>query len=104
MGKFIHDSFLLKTATARRLYHDFAAGLPIIDYDNHLDPRMLADNCQFENVAQLWLGSDPYENRAMRIAGVPGRSGLGQVRCGPVVQPEDGCLPGISHAGKACVA
>ena len=35
MTDFIHDDFLLKTATARRLYHEFAEGLPIIDYHKH---------------------------------------------------------------------
>ena len=48
MSGFIHDDFLLKTAPARRRYHEFAAGLPIIDYHNHLGPRVLADNRQFE--------------------------------------------------------
>lgn len=62
MNDFILDDFLLKTVPARRLYHAFAAGLPIIDYHNHLDPRELADDRQFENLAQLWIASDPYEN------------------------------------------
>ena len=73
MSEFIHDDFLLKTASARRLYHEFAAGLPIIDYHNHLDPGELADDRQFENLTQLWIASDPYKHRAMRIAGVPER-------------------------------
>ncbi|MBI5684570.1 MAG: glucuronate isomerase [Verrucomicrobia bacterium] len=69
----IHDEFLLKTKTARRLYHEFAEGLPIIDYHSHLDARDLADDRRFENLTQLWLASDPYKHRAMRIAGVPER-------------------------------
>jgi glucuronate isomerase len=73
MTNFIHDDFLLKTQTARRLYHEFAEGLPIIDYHSHLDPRDLADDRAFENITQLWLASDPYKHRAMRIAGVPER-------------------------------
>lgn len=73
MNEFIHDDFLLKTAAARRLYHEFAEGLPIIDYHNHLDPRDLADDRAFENITQIWLASDPYKHRAMRIAGVPER-------------------------------
>ena len=73
MNEFIHDDFLLKTASARRLYHELAAGLPIIDYHNHLDPGELADDRQFENLTQLWIASDPYKHRAMRIAGVPER-------------------------------
>ncbi|MFA7005903.1 MAG: glucuronate isomerase, partial [Verrucomicrobiia bacterium] len=73
MTEFIHDDFLLKTRTARRLYHEFAEGLPIIDYHSHLDPRDLADDRVFQNITQLWLASDPYKHRAMRIAGVPER-------------------------------
>ncbi|MCH5373077.1 MAG: glucuronate isomerase [Planctomycetes bacterium] len=73
MNDLIHEDFLLKTTTARRLYHEFAADVPIIDYHNHLDPDQLADDREFENLAQLWLVSDPYKHRAMRIAGVPER-------------------------------
>jgi glucuronate isomerase len=71
MTEFIHDNFLLKTRTARQLYHEFAENLPIIDYHNHLDPRDLADDRVFENITQLWITGDPYKHRAMRIAGVP---------------------------------
>ncbi len=73
MTEFIHDDFLLKTRTAQRLYHEFAEGLPIIDYHSHLDTRDLADDRAFENITQLWIASDPYKHRAMRIAGVPER-------------------------------
>ncbi len=73
MRAFIHDDFLLQTAAARRLYHEFAEGLPIIDYHCHLDPHELADDRPFESLTQVWLASDPYKHRAMRIAGVPER-------------------------------
>lgn len=73
MNGYIHGDFLLKTALARRLYHEHAAPLPIIDYHNHLDARALADDRAFENIAQLWVATDPYKHRAMRIAGVPER-------------------------------
>lgn len=70
---FIHHDFLLKTKIARQLYHEHAAPLPIIDFHNHLDPSGLAANREFENLTQLWIASDPYKHRAMRIAGVPER-------------------------------
>jgi len=73
MSSFIHDDFLLTTPTARRLYHEHAAPLPIIDYHNHLNAQELADDRAFENLTQLWLATDPYKHRAMRIAGVPER-------------------------------
>ena len=38
MKAFMDKDFLLDTATARRLYHDYAAGLPIIDYHCHIPP------------------------------------------------------------------
>jgi glucuronate isomerase len=71
MGTFIHDDFLLTTPTARRLYHEVAASLPIIDYHSHLSSADLAEDHRFENLAALWINSDPYKHRAMRIAGVP---------------------------------
>lgn len=73
MNAFIHDDFLLKTNASRQLYHEHAAPLPIIDYHNHLNPLDLAEDRAFENLTQLWIASDPYKHRAMRIAGVPER-------------------------------
>ena len=62
--------FLLQTETARKLYHEEAAGLPIIDYHCHLDPRMVADDHRFASITELWLGGDHYKWRAMRTNGV----------------------------------
>ncbi len=73
MTPFIHDDFLLNSDTAKNLYHDIAKGLPIVDYHNHLNPQDLAHNRQFDNIAQLWVISDPYKHRAMRINGMPER-------------------------------
>ena len=41
---FIHEDFLLHTKTARRLYHQFAAAEPILDYHCHLPPQDVAAN------------------------------------------------------------
>jgi len=73
MTAFISDDFLLRSKTARQLYHELAASAPILDYHCHLDPRDLATDRRFENLAQLWVTGDPYKHRAMRIAGVPER-------------------------------
>ncbi len=70
---FIHDDFLLQTAAARRLFHDYAAPSPILDYHNHLPPRDIAQNRQFSDLAQLWLEGDHYKWRAMRADGVAER-------------------------------
>ncbi len=68
---FIHDHFLLQSKPARRLYHDFAARQPIIDYHNHLPPADIANDRQFANLYEIWLEGDHYKWRAMRCNGTP---------------------------------
>lgn len=70
---FIHDDFLLSTAAARRLYHQYAAGEPILDYHCHLPPKDIAENRRFANLYEIWLEGDHYKWRAMRANGVPER-------------------------------
>jgi glucuronate isomerase len=70
MKKFPDAHFLLYTETARRLYQDYAAGLPIIDYHCHLSPKQIAENHRFENLTEIWLKGDHYKWRAMRLNGV----------------------------------
>lgn len=70
MRKFLDEDFLLESESARRLYHEVAAGMPIIDYHCHLDPRMIAGDVRFENLTQAWLAGDHYKWRAMRANGV----------------------------------
>lgn len=67
---FIHDDFLLQTGTARRLYHEVAARLPIIDYHCHLPPADISANRRFANLHEIWLEGDHYKWRAMRANGV----------------------------------
>ncbi len=71
MKKFIDTDFLLYNATGRTLYHEVAAGLPIVDFHNHIDPAAVATNRQFGNIQEAWVAGDPYKHRAMRICGVP---------------------------------
>lgn len=70
MPAFLHEDFLLSTATARRLYHEIAKPQPIIDYHCHLPPDQIASNRSFANLTQIWLGGDHYKWRALRTAGV----------------------------------
>ncbi len=70
---FINDDFLLQSEAARQLYHVYAEGQPILDYHNHLPPDEIADDRQFENLAEIWLGGDHYKWRAMRANGVEER-------------------------------
>jgi glucuronate isomerase len=70
MKSFLNEDFLLETKTAQRLYHEYAAGLPIIDYHCHLPPDQIADDINFENLTRVWLLGDHYKWRAMRANGV----------------------------------
>lgn len=70
MKKFLDENFLLETKTAERLYHEFAKGMPIIDYHCHLPPDQIAHDINFKNLTQVWLYGDHYKWRAMRTNGV----------------------------------
>lgn len=70
MATFMNADFLLPDESSRRLYHDYAAQMPIIDYHCHLPPADIAQNSLFKNIAHAWLGGDHYKWRAMRSNGV----------------------------------
>lgn len=70
MKTFMDEEFLLSTECARKLYHDFAEHMPILDYHCHINPREIAENRQFSNITELWLGGDHYKWRQMRANGV----------------------------------
>ena len=67
---FIHEDFLLSNAAAKRLYREFAAAEPILDYHCHLPPKDVAENRRFRNLFEIWLEGDHYKWRAMRANGV----------------------------------
>lgn len=70
MKNFMDKDFLLESETAKDLYHNHAAKMPIIDYHCHLDPKMIADDHRFRSITELWLGGDHYKWRALRTNGV----------------------------------
>ena len=70
MKAFMDKDFLLETETAKKLYHDYAAVTPILDYHCHINPREIAEDRQFDNITQVWLGGDHYKWRFMRSCGV----------------------------------
>lgn len=70
MKEFLDKDFLLTTETAKVLYHDYAADMPVIDYHCHINPREIAENISFDNITQIWLGGDHYKWRLMRANGV----------------------------------
>jgi len=73
METFLNEDFLLSTPTARKLYHEFAEHMPIIDYHCHVNPAEIASDRKYDNITQLWLGGDHYKWRQMRSLGVPER-------------------------------
>lgn len=73
MKTFLDDDFLLGNKTAERLYSDYAADQPIIDYHCHLPPDRISDNYKFSTMTEIWLGGDHYKWRAMRSNGIPER-------------------------------
>ena len=73
MKPFLDDNFVLETKTAEALYHNHSKHLPIIDYHCHLDPKFIAEDYQFDNLGEIWLGGDHYKWRAMRTNGVDER-------------------------------
>ena len=79
MKEFMDRDFLLETETARHLYHDFAAAMPLVDYHCHLNPREIYEDRRFDNLVEVWLGGqnpdgsfagDHYKWRLMRSNGV----------------------------------
>ncbi len=58
--------FLLRTNTARNLYHEYAEEMPIVDYHCHVSPREIYEDKHFENISQVWLSGDHYKWRIMR--------------------------------------
>jgi glucuronate isomerase len=70
MENFISDDFILQTESAKRLFHDHAEKLPIIDYHCHLSPQDIANDRQFNSITEAWLEGDHYKWRAMRTNGV----------------------------------
>lgn len=70
MQTFLKDDFLLHTDTARTLYNEHAAKMPIIDYHCHVSPKEIYEDKRFANITEVWLGGDHYKWRLMRSNGV----------------------------------
>ncbi|MBC8006079.1 MAG: glucuronate isomerase [Verrucomicrobia bacterium] len=70
MKKFMDENFLLQTETAQKLYHEYAAKMPIFDYHCHINPKDIADDRKFNTITEIWLAGDHYKWRGMRTNGV----------------------------------
>lgn len=70
MKPFMDEDFLLSTPTAKKLYHEYAEPMPVLDYHCHINAREIAEDRVFDNITQVWLGGDHYKWRLMRSDGV----------------------------------
>ena len=52
MKAFMDKDFMLQSATAQHLYHDYAAAMPICDYHCHISPKEI-----YEKFAQAGVGT-----------------------------------------------
>ena len=73
MKPFMNEDFLLGTETARKLYHDHAEKMPVIDYHCHINPMEIYEDKRYDTITEVWLGGDHYKWRGMRSCGVPER-------------------------------
>ncbi|MGE5428435.1 MAG: glucuronate isomerase [Methylococcaceae bacterium] len=70
MKNFMDENFLLQTTTAQKLYHEYAAKMPIFDYHCHINPKDIADDRRFNSITEIWLAGDHYKWRGMRTNGI----------------------------------
>lgn len=79
MKAFMDRNFILDTATAQHLYHDYAKNLPLVDYHCHISPKEIYEDRRFDNLVEVWLGGrnpdgsyfgDHYKWRMMRSNGI----------------------------------
>ena len=70
MKKFMDKDFMLTNDTAKKLYHDFSADMPIFDYHCHLSPQEMYEDKPFESITQIFLDGDHYKWRYMRSMGL----------------------------------
>ena len=78
---FMNQDFLLSNDTARTLYHEHAARMPIIDYHCHIDPQQIYEDARLANLTEAWLSGDHYKWRAMRSCGIEEKYITGKETC-----------------------
>jgi glucuronate isomerase len=70
MKAFMDEDFILQSETAKKLYHEYAEVMPVLDYHCHLNPQEIYENKKYDTITQVWLGGDHYKWRQMRSNGV----------------------------------
>jgi len=71
MISFMNEDFLLKSEAAKKLYHEHAKKMPIIDYHCHINPADIAEDKRYTSISDVWLGGDHYKWRLIRANGTP---------------------------------
>ena len=56
MKAFMDQDFLLSTETAKKLFHEYAKTMPIVDYHCHINPQEIAEDRKFENITGVAWG------------------------------------------------
>lgn len=67
---FLDNKFMIHNEYGQKLYDNYSKDQPIYDYHNHLDPQLLFENNNFENITEAWLAGDHYKWRVMRAFGI----------------------------------
>ena len=80
MNSFMNEDFMLKNETAKKLFHNYAEKMPLVDYHCHISPKEIYEDRRYNNLADVWLGGrnddgsyfgDHYKWRVMRSNAVP---------------------------------
>ena len=80
MKNFMDQDFLLESETARHLYHDYAAKMPIVDYHCHISPREIYET----GGLTIWLRYGWAESRLTALILVTITSGASCAQTGSV--------------------
>ena len=71
----LDKDFLLTNETGKKLFHEHAKKMPIIDFHCHLNPQEIYENKNYPNLTRIWINDgtfgDHYKWRLMRANGVP---------------------------------
>ncbi|MFD1670795.1 glucuronate isomerase [Agrilactobacillus yilanensis] len=71
----LDKDFLLTNEMGKKLFHDYAKDMPIIDFHCHLNPDEIYENKNYDNITRVWINEgvygDHYKWRLMRANGVP---------------------------------
>lgn len=70
----LDKDFLLTNEMGKKLFHEHASKMPIIDFHCHLNPKEIYENKNYPNLSRIWINDgnfgDHYKWRLMRANGV----------------------------------